>query len=85
MKARMWEAVAVEGCLADAEELCRDIIVPAARERDECRGAEWFSDGEARVVVITRWDTHEDAEDFVEANPELPVLSRHEAWIFTSG
>lgn len=81
----MWEAVAIDGCLADAEELCRDVIVPSARERAECRGAEWFTDGRSRVVVITRWETEEQAEDFVEETPTLPVLSRHQAWIFTAG
>lgn len=83
--ARMWEAVALDGCLADAEELCRDVIVPAARELAACRGAEWFTDGGSRVVVITRWETLEQAEDFVEETPALPVLSRHHAWTFTVG
>jgi hypothetical protein len=83
--ARMWEAVALDGALADAEEHCRDVIVPAARELATCRGAEWFTDAEARVVVITRWDTREQAEEFAEGAPAFPILSRHHAWIFTVG
>ena len=81
----MWEAVALDGCLPDAEEHCRDVIVPAARELAACRGAEWFTDGEARVVVITRWDDRGPAEAFVEEPPTLPVLARHHAWTFTIG
>jgi hypothetical protein len=81
----MWEAVALDGALADAEEHCRDVIVPAAREQAACRGAEWFTDGAARVVVITRWETREDAQDFAEDPPALPVLSRHHAWVFAVG
>jgi quinol monooxygenase YgiN len=81
----MWEAVALPGCLADAEELCRDVIVPAAREQSGCRGAEWFTDGESRVVVITRWETRADADGFAEDMPDLPVLARHHAWTFAVG
>jgi quinol monooxygenase YgiN len=83
--ARMWEAVAAKGHHVSAEEFCRDVVVPAAQAESGCIGVEWFTDGTARVVVISRWREARRAEAWAEPAPAIPLFDRSHAWVFTVG
>jgi hypothetical protein len=81
----MWEGVARPGRLGAAEAFCRDVVVPAALRTTGCAGAEWFTDGESRVVVITRWPDAASAAAFTEPTTPDPGLDRAHAWVFAVG
>jgi len=81
----MWEAVVSPGRLAAVEAFCRDVVVPAAVRTPGCTGAEWFTDGESRVVVITRWPDAATAAGFTEPATPGPGLDRAHSWVFAVG
>jgi hypothetical protein len=85
----MWEAVASPGLLEEAEAFCRERVVPHAVAAGGTQ-VEWFSDGETRVVVISRWADAGSAGRYAEPEPPprvdgRPLLARRHGWVFTVG
>jgi hypothetical protein len=78
---RMWEATCPAEVLDQLIAWLRDEVVPGALGRPGCVGAEAFvGEGEARLVLITRWASASEMDAWEESAGR--DVTRSHAWTF---